>query len=978
MLLFACAALTAGAQSIFTLRPDDPHAVYLQRGAFNAVADGKADDTKAIQAAIDQVRTAGGGVVFVAEGRYRITATIHLWSGIRLIGYGAHRPVFVLGPHTPGFQEGHGFLGTGRYMLQFASMQPRSGGPVVDANEFTFYSGIRNVDFEIGDGNPAAIAIRFHVAQHSFLEDMNFNVGQGRAALEDVGNNASHLHIEGGQYGIISVRTSPAWQFLLLDSTLEGQRVAAIHTQEVGMTLVRDRIAHTPVAVEITKNMTEQLYGRDLTLEDIGRSALILGEVLKPIHEVTLDHVVCHNVAEMVQGGEGVRGFTPVRAPAKRYVEEHLTIGLEIGADGRERGVVMHHKESLAAPARSKMADVAALPPMKDWVNVHTLGVKGDGGADDTAALQSAIDRDRVLYFPSGVYRISNTLHLRRDSVLIGFNPSTTVITIWDNEAAFKGDGPAVPLVQSARGGAAILSGIGIDTGFTDPRASGLEWRAGQQSMVDDVNFAEGHGRATAILAPGMPRPSRGFFRGNTTAGTEYPSLWVHDGGGGVFRGIWTSNTGAKAGLLVENTSTPSVVYQMSCEHHMHHETQFHHVSNWTVFALQTEEENPAGQESFSVELEDAHNMAFANLFTYRVSRTALPKLNAVEAAGSTAIRFENVHNFSQTRLAYDNSVFDRDTGLKVRAHNFTAFTLTANSKPGAPLPLPDGVFAPHAALQRLATGFSNASGLTAGTNGRLFFTDAAMHKIYRWNAATKQAELVTGEVSDPMAVGFAGPGSLLAVDYGRTFRRVTLSVFSVDPVTGAVKKIDPASSPQSGASLMLPLGLHNSMTTLIMQMEHRGLVYAPGSNMAIVADVTDQPRDYFYAPGASVAIMAGGDWLPMLQASQWRVFSVGDEHFATSEDDNETYKLTLDSLRSITATPFLPRGGTSVVTDKSGNVYVAEGQVYIYNAAGKQIGVVEIPERPGSLAFGGSDGRTLFIGARSSLYAIRTLAAGN
>ena len=51
-----------------------------------------------------------------------------------------------------------------------------------------------------------------------------------------------------------------------MDSTIEGQRKAAIHTQEVGMTLVRDRIAHTPVAVEIAQGMVEQLYGRDLVL----------------------------------------------------------------------------------------------------------------------------------------------------------------------------------------------------------------------------------------------------------------------------------------------------------------------------------------------------------------------------------------------------------------------------------------------------------------------------------------------------------------------------------------------------------------------------------------------------------------------------------------------------------------------------------------------------------------------------------------
>ncbi len=967
--LVAAAALPMAAQSVFPLRPDDPHAVYLERGSFGAAGDGKGDDTAAIQAAIDRVQeTAGEGVVFVAEGRYRISRTIHLWTGIRLIGYGAHRPVFLLGANTPGFQEGHEFLGTGRYMLQFASRRPAPGEPVVDANEFTFYSGISNLDFEIGEGNPAAIAVRFHVAQHSFLQHMRFQVGDGRAALEDVGNGAIDLQIEGGEYGIISVRTSPAWQFLLMDSSLTGQRRAAIHTQEVGMTLVRDRIARTPVAVEITPGMTEQLYGRDLVLEDIGRSAVVLGDVKKARHEVTLDHVVCRNVPQMVQDETGASGIFAVKGSSHPYVEEHLTLGVEIGPDGRERGVHVRHREG-AATGTVVASDIPPLPPMREWLNVRTLGAKGDG-ADDTAALQAAIDGHRVLYFPSGTYRVTNTLRLRANSVLIGFNPSTTEITVTDDAANFTGEGEPVPVVLSAKGGAAIVTGIGIVTAEMDRRGAGLVWLAGPRSMVEDVNFRFGPGRRNAVLAPNLPRPAQPPENTAAYVETQYPSLWVKDGGGGIFRGIWTANTLARAGLLVENTTTPSVIYQMSCEHHMHHETQFHHASNWNVYALQTEEENPAGADAFSVDLADAHHMLFANLFMYRVSRNVLPKPNAVEAADSTGIQFENVHTFSMTRLAFDNSVFDRTSGVRVRTHDFTAFTVDSDLKLGPPSRLPADVFAAGATLDQLASGFSNIAGLTTDDDGQLFFTDAAMHRIYRWDADAKKAELLTDKVTTPMAAGFAGNRSLLVLNYSR-------SVFVVDTKTGEATKIEPASMPVSGTNLMLPVGFHNSMETLDWQMERRGVIYAPRSNMAIVAEVKDEARSYFYAPGTTNAIMVGGNWQPMLQASEWQLFHAGDEHLAASEDDDAVYRLRLDSLQHVTATEFAPRGGTSVVTDSAGHVYVAGGQLYIYNECGREVGVVEIPERPGSLAFGGADKKTLFIGARDSLFSLRTAAAG-
>jgi len=73
----------------------------------------------------------------------------------------------------------------------------------------------------------------------------------------------------------------------------------------------------------------------------------------------------------------------------------------------------------------------------------------------------------------------------------------------------------------------------------------------------------------------------------------------------------------------------------------------------------------------------------------------------------------------------------------------------------------------------------------------------------------------------------------------------------------------------------------------------------------------------------------------------------------------------------------FVNQGGESVTTDAHGNVYVAAGQIFIYSPAGKLINKIDVPERPLQVMFGGKDGRTLFISARTALYAIRTRFAG-
>ena len=108
------------ASSAYPTRLDDPAAVYLTADEFHVNGDGKEDDSAAVQAAIDKLQAAKGeGVVFIPPGRYRLSRTIYLWPGVRVIGYGSQRPVFVLGENTPGYQNGIA------YMFFFAGARPR-------------------------------------------------------------------------------------------------------------------------------------------------------------------------------------------------------------------------------------------------------------------------------------------------------------------------------------------------------------------------------------------------------------------------------------------------------------------------------------------------------------------------------------------------------------------------------------------------------------------------------------------------------------------------------------------------------------------------------------------------------------------------------------------------------------------------------------------------------------------------------------
>jgi hypothetical protein len=56
---------------------------------YGAVGDGVADDTVAIQAALDAAEAAGGGTVFFPAGTYRITAMVYVYATVAVAGSGA-------------------------------------------------------------------------------------------------------------------------------------------------------------------------------------------------------------------------------------------------------------------------------------------------------------------------------------------------------------------------------------------------------------------------------------------------------------------------------------------------------------------------------------------------------------------------------------------------------------------------------------------------------------------------------------------------------------------------------------------------------------------------------------------------------------------------------------------------------------------------------------------------------------------------
>jgi len=961
------AALPAWAgSSYYTVRPADPKAVHLD--TFGAKGDGVADDSDAIQRAIDRAQeTVGQGIVLVPMGRYRITKTIYVWPAIRVIGYGANRPVFVLAPDTPGYQDSN----AERQMVFFAGSRPgptgSRGGRPADASPGTFYSAMSNIDIEIGDGNPGAVAIRGTYAQHCFLAHMDFRLGSAIAGVHDTGNVMEDVRFFGGQYGIWTRTPSPGWQFTAVDASFEGQKVAAIRETMAGLTLVRPTFKNVPTAVSIDANAYDELWIKDGRMEDISGPAVIISLDANPRTQINIENVVCRRVPVFAQLRDSGKMFA---APGEIYEAKAFSHGLRYADVGAIPGIKDEFETVvLKAMPQPAASDLVPLPPADTWVNIQSLGAKGDGTTDDTGVFRQAIAAHKAIYLPMGYYVISDTLTLKPDTVLIGLHPLVSALVLLDKTEAYQGVGSPKPMVETPKGGTNVMIGVGIYANGINPRAVGVKWMAGQGSMMNDVRLLGGHGTNNLDGTRAAP------YNNNRTADADpnrrwdgqYPSLWVTDGGGGTFFDIWTPSSFAMAGMLISDTTTEGRIYQMSSEHHVRYEIQIRNASNWKIYALQTEEERGEGGFALPLEIDNCQNITFANFHLYKVISSYQPFPWAVKVTNSKDVRFRNFHSYSNSKVAFDVSVFDQTHNVEVRQREF-AWLNISGAPPAPKAARKSAVLEAGATVQRLAGGFFNISGGAVHPSGDFFFVDARWQRIYRWSVTSGQLSVERDVPLDPVNLAFDKAGNLIVVSYAGSG---TVYAFKPGtPIDQMVLLAPVDAAPRPGLTAVRAVG-----DWRVAKDQSTGMPAAKAFHFVSPDGTTYIAAGRDFVTGASSWGVKGAD---LLRAFGLAPAQSGQPFYVTSEAEVTTWRGSLGPDGNFTAfKPFVQQGGEGVAVDAEGNVYLAAGQIYVYNRSGTLIDTIETPERPTQLVFGGKDGRTLFITARSSLYGVRTRVRG-
>ena len=979
--------------SIYTQRPDDPEAFYFTPENYAITNDGKTDVSDVLQEAINQVKRAKNfGILFIPEGKYLISKTIYIPTAIRLIGYGAKRPEFVLADNAPGFQEAvPEDKGKARYMFWFTSGMAEGGKTPRDAGASTFYSALSNINLRIGDGNPHAVALRTHFAQHSFISHVNVYIGNGKAGLFEVGNELENVAFYGGEYGIYTTKASPGWQVMMVDAYFEGQRKAALRVQESGLAMVNLQVKDVPMVFDIDSNYADRLFVENSRFENVSGPIVLISNQNNSNNQLTFRNVVAKNaplLAKFRISGETI----PVSHAMYRIND--FSHGLQL-ADMVSKPAyrTITYVEPLQQMPEVLKRDIPALPAMDTWVNLRDLGAKGDGVTDDTEAIQAAIDRYDNIYVPQGWYLVSKTIKMKPSTRLIGLHPFGTQFRLAESTPAFSGFGSPVALLESSEGGANMLNGIGMNTGAYNYRAVGLKWMANAESYVNDIKFVGGHGGLSKPALTGKPGGGPEWWPSEPRISSpenpvsahgadlawdnQYWSFWVTNGGGGTIKDVWTASTYATSGLYVNNTRTPGRIYAMSLEHHVRNEARFKNVANWKIYAFQLEEESREGTEAQPIEIDNCHDLTFANLYMFRVIRINEPYHNSVRVWNSKDIKLYNVHNYSQIKYTTDIPVYDINKDLEVRPWEFQQLTITGQEPRRKRLTQTIGE------VEQLAAGFEFAEGITRDSKGNIYFSEQRFRRIYKWSVETNSLSLVADFPWEPLSLACDSEDHLLVVfrykpqpgyqvngEQERPIsypdsRGTSFAGYGNASFETRVYSIDPDNPEETIKALpKVPMGSVNPVYKALY----------PSNRWRDFHDfntvVMFKPEHCFLAPDGKTIIP---DQYDLARSSSLLEAYPGKPFYASDEYDRRMVRMdvapdgTLSNLNY-----FVEWGEFGSAVDSDGNLYVADGQVYVFDQTGKEIGMIEVPERPSTLQFGGKDGNTLFITARSRLFRVK------
>jgi hypothetical protein len=191
--------------------------------------------------------------------------------------------------------------------------------------------------------------------------------------------------------------------------------------------------------------------------------------------------------------------------------------------------------------------------------SIKDYGAKGDGATDDTAAIQKALDENRVgpdgkniegdyygrpkaLYFPAGTYLVNTTLKWHGCCVTLqGQGPGATIIKLKDGAGGFNDPSAPKPVLTMPSGNMAFHHNIfdmSFNTGKNNPGAVGIDYISSNVGSIKNITIVSGDGKGARGLDMTRQWPGPLLIKNVSVTGFDYGIHVAHAEYGPTFENI--------------------------------------------------------------------------------------------------------------------------------------------------------------------------------------------------------------------------------------------------------------------------------------------------------------------------------------------------------------------------------------------------------------------------------------------------------
>ncbi len=261
-----------------------------------------------------------------------------------------------------------------------------------------------------------------------------------------------------------------------------------------------------------------------------------------------------------------------------------------------------------------------------------------------------------------------------------------------------------------------------------------------------------------------------------------------------------------------------------------------------------------------------------------------------------------------------------------------------------------EGIMVPCAKLENVADGFTFTEGVASDARGHVYFSDIPASRIHYYDH-TDQGKIFLENSNRANGLHVDQTGNIIACEGAEGGRLVQVSPEGSVSIIAEGYDGKSFNSPNdlwespNGGFYMTDPRYGRSRDNLPQDGEHVYYITRDRKKVVRVTDDLVRPNGVTGSVDGSILYVA-------------------------DPGSGKTYRYTI--LKDGTVTDkqlFADEGSDGMTIDSQGNVYLTNTAVKVYNAAGRLIETIEVPESPTNVSFGGKDDKTLYITARTSVY---------